>query len=96
MLILFDCPVFDAASNYTAVDSRFVKGLKLINNDHRYLIPITQRRGAKKIGEVVVRHLMRKHGKSKYKSLPKYIRGGPEVFFAWARIRRGDYSKGRL
>jgi glycosyltransferase involved in cell wall biosynthesis len=92
MLVFFNSPVFDAASNFTAVRAGFVKGLKLTDNDHRYLIPIVQRRGAKKIGEVVVKHEIRRRGKSKYKALPKYIKGAPEIILAWLRIRSGRYD----
>jgi len=92
MLVFFNSPVFDAASNFTSVRSNFVKDLRLRDNDHRYLIPIAQRKGAKKIGEVVVRHQIRKGGKSKYKALPKYIKGTPEIFLAWLRIRSGRYD----
>lgn len=93
MLILFDSPVVDAASNFTAFRARFVKNLPLRDNDHRYIIPITIRRGAKKIGEVIVEHKGRHYGKSKYKSLPKYIKGFPEIFIAWSRIKMGFYDR---
>jgi len=93
MFMFFQCPVFDAASNYMAIKTEYVKGLKLVDNDHRYLIPIAQRRGAKKIGEVIVQHKPRKKGKSKYKALPKYIKGFPEIFLAWIRINQGIYDK---
>lgn len=92
MLVFFNSPVFDAASNFTSVKAEFVKGLKLVGNDHRYLIPMVQRRNARKIGEVVVRHQVRKSGKSKYRSLPKYIKGFPEIFLAWFRIKSGKYD----
>jgi glycosyltransferase involved in cell wall biosynthesis len=92
MLIFFNSPVFDAASNFTAVKAPLVKNLKLIGNDHRYIIPIVQRRGARKIGEVVVRHQIRKGGKSKYKVLPKYVKGTAELFSAWFRVVTGRYD----
>lgn len=92
MLILFNSPVMDAASNFTAFRAIFVKGLPLRNNDHRYIIPIAMRRGAKRIGEVIVEHKGRKSGKSKYKALPKYIKGLPEIFVAFLRIKFGLYD----
>jgi len=91
MLLFFDCPVFDAASNYTAIKRSYVKNLKLHHNDHRYLIPILQTKGLKRIGEVVVRHEKRSRGKSKYSALPKYLKGFPEIFWAFVRIKGKKY-----
>lgn len=91
MLLFFDCPVFDAASNYTAIKRSYVKNIKLFHNDHRYLIPILQTKGLKKIGEVVVRHEKRSHGKSKYNALPKYLKGFPELIMAFVRIKMHKY-----
>jgi len=92
MLIFFNVPVIDAASNFSAFKAKFVKGLKLIDNDHRYIIPIVMKKGAKRIGEIVVRHTERKGGKSKYKTLIKFIKGGPEIILAWFRIKLGRYN----
>jgi len=92
MLLFFNCPVLDAASNFTAFKKRFVTGLDLTDNDHRYIIPIVVRRGARKIGEVVVQHKERKAGKTKYKTLHKYIKGGPEIMTAWLRLKSGRYD----
>ena len=92
MLLFFNTPVIDAASNFTAFRTKFIKGLNLVDNDHRYIIPIAIKRGARVIGEVVVRHTARKGGKSKYKVFKKFISGGPEIMLAWLRIRSGKYS----
>ena len=92
MLLFFNCPVIDAASNYTAFKAELVRGLPLTNNDHRYIIPIAVRRGAKVIGEVVVQHRDRKGGKSKYKVGKKFLHGGPEIIKAWLRYKRGRYD----
>lgn len=96
MLILFNSPVMDAASNFTAFRSKYVKNLPLRDNDHRYILPITMRRGAKKFGELIVTHHGRAKGKSKYKALPKYIKGFPEIFAAWVRIKSGFYDDNKL
>lgn len=93
MKIFFACPVKDAASNFTAIKKEFVSGVSLIENDHRYLIPIVQRRGLKLIGEVGVRHIERKRGKAKY-GLKKAVTGFPELVRAWSRIQKGFYDKG--
>ncbi|MBI2139415.1 glycosyltransferase family 2 protein [Candidatus Woesearchaeota archaeon] len=93
MLIFFNSPVMDASSNFMAVKTEFVRGVELRGYDHRYIVPIAMRRGAKKIGEVIVAHNARESGKSKYKSLPKYIKGVPQIFYAWLRIKLGYYDK---
>lgn len=92
MYMLFQCPVMDGASNFTAFRARYVKSIRLRDNDHRYIIPIVMWRGAKKIGEVIIKHYPRISGKSKYSSLPKYIKGFPEIFIAFIRIRSGVYD----
>jgi glycosyltransferase involved in cell wall biosynthesis len=92
MTLFFDINVFDAASNYTSINAKYLKSLPLTDNDHRYLIPILQRRGLTRIGDVVVHHEMRRKGKSKYSALPKYIKGGFEIFQAWWRIKSGRYD----
>ncbi len=93
MLFFFNCPVLDAASNFTGFKAGLVKNLNLVDNDHRYIIPIALRRGAKQIGEVVVRHRDRKSGKTKYRTYTKFIKGGPEIIMAWWRVRSGKYDK---
>ncbi|MBW2974415.1 glycosyltransferase family 2 protein [Candidatus Woesearchaeota archaeon] len=92
MLVFFDSPVMDSASNFTAVKTKFIKGVRLRGNDHRYIVPIAMRNGAKKIGEIIIKHNTRNSGKSKYKALSKYIRGGPEIIFAWIRFRMGYFN----
>lgn len=92
MLLLFNCPVLDAASNFTSFKSKFIKNLRLTDNDHRYIIPIAVRRGAKRIGEVVIQHRQRKAGKPKYKLSKKAIKGGPEIILAWMRYKSGRYD----
>jgi dolichol-phosphate mannosyltransferase len=96
--LLMTCPVSDAASNFTALRSSFVRNLTLIENDHRYLIPILVRRGLdpKRIGEAPTRHEARKHGASKYSALRKALTGFPELLRCKKRIRAGFYdSPGR-
>jgi len=92
--MLMTCPVGDAASNFTAVRARYIKDLHLLENDHRYLIPILIRRGLepKRIGEVGTRHAARKHGTSKYKALRKAWRGFPELLRCRRRLAAGFYD----
>lgn len=93
MLIMFKCPVIDGASNYTAFKKHLVKKLRLKQNDHRYIIPIAIKKGAKSIGEVVIRHRPRKKGKSKYSLLKKLIGGGPEILSFWIRFKLGYFRR---
>lgn len=88
------CPVSDAASNFTALPAKFAKNLTLIENDHRYVIPIFVRRGLdpKRIGDVETRHTARKHGASKYKVIKKALTGVPELFRFRGRLKRGYYD----
>ncbi len=90
MKLFFHSPVSDAASNFTAIRAEFLRGLPLVGNDHRYLLPILQYRGLTRIGEIRVRHRERKQGKSKY-SLMKAVTGFPELLAVYFRIRRGVY-----
>jgi len=92
--LLMTCPVSDAASNFTALRSSFVKDLALLENDHRYLIPILVRRGLdpKRIGEALTRHEARKHGASKYSALRKAATGFPELLRCKKRIKAGFYD----
>ncbi|MBI3827904.1 MAG: glycosyltransferase family 2 protein [Planctomycetes bacterium] len=91
---LLTCPVSDAASNFTALPAKFAKDLTLLENDHRYVIPIFVRRGLdpKRIGDVETRHTARKHGASKYKVLRKALTGVPELFRFRARLKKGVYD----
>jgi len=90
MKVFFRSPVSDAASNFTAIEARYVKQLPLVANDHRYLIPILQDRGLTRINEIKIYHQERTRGKSKY-SLMKAVTGFPELLAVFFRIRKGDY-----
>ncbi|MEI6234916.1 MAG: glycosyltransferase family 2 protein [Planctomycetota bacterium] len=91
---LMVCPVSDAASNFTALKSSFAKNLTLVENDHRYVIPIFVHRGMdpKRIGEASTRHEARKHGSSKYSAFRKALTGFPELLRCKKRIKLGFYN----
>ena len=91
---LMTCPVQDAASNFTALPARLARSLTLVENDHRYIIPILVRRGLDptRIGDVETRHQARKHGASKYKALRKAWSGFPELLRCRKRLREGFYD----
>jgi len=91
---LLTCPVSDAASNFTALPAKFAKNLTMVENDHRYVIPIFVRRGldARRIGDVETRHTARRHGASKYKVIKKALTGVPELFRFRTRLKQGFYD----
>ena len=81
ILILFDTPLHSNSGSFVGFKSSLVKDIPWKKNDHRYLPLIAYRRGANKIGEIIVRHNNRLYGKSKYKPFKKLIFGIPEVIF---------------
>ena len=89
------CPVTDAASNFTAFKASYAKDLSLVENDHRYLIPILVHRGMdpKRIGDAPTRHEARKHGASKYSAFRKALTGFPELLRCKKRLRNGFYGQ---
>ncbi len=92
--MLMTCPVSDAASNFTALPAHLARGLKLQENDHRYVIPILIHRGldAKRVGDVPTRHAARKHGASKYQAFRKALTGFPELLRCKRRLKQGHYT----
>lgn len=91
---LMVCPVSDAASNFTALKASYAKNLALVENDHRYVIPIFVHRGMdpKRIGEANTRHEARKHGASKYSAIRKALTGFPELLRCKKRLKQGFYD----
>lgn len=87
---LFGLKVNDVSSSYLAVRKEFARNLKLWGNDHRYIVPILSKRGAK-ISEVCIVHGRRKSGTSKYSSL-KLIPVVVELFSFYRRFKAGKYD----
>ncbi len=84
-------PLQDAASNFMAVRNKFIKGLSLVSNDHRYLIPVICRRGASRVAEIRIRHQARSRGRSKY-ALFKAVTALPQFFVFLGRLKSGFYN----
>jgi glycosyltransferase involved in cell wall biosynthesis len=93
MKLLFQSPVIDAGGNFMAIQTRFVRGVNLIRNDQRYLLPISMRRGLTKIGEVGVIFSVRGYGKSKYSKLKKAFQGVPEMLVLKVRLLSGFFDQ---
>lgn len=93
ILVLFDTPLHSNSGSFVGFKSELIKDIPWKKNDHRYLPLIAYRRGAKKIGEIIVRHNNRIYGKSKYSPFKKLIFGFPEVFFFLVRLYYGHYDK---
>ena len=62
-----------------------LEGLDLVGGQHRFIPAILRDRGCK-VGEIVVSHMPRKRGRSKYNSLSRIIQGLRDLF----AIRRGS------
>ncbi len=92
MKLLFRSPVIDAGANFMGIHTRYVRGVKLVRNDQRYLLPISMRRGLTKISEVGVIFGVRGYGKSKYSKFKKALQGVPEMLALKLRLLSGLYD----
>jgi len=70
-----------------------LRGVDLIANDQRYLLPIARRRGLTRIGEVGCLFGTRQHGKSKYNKWKKMLQGIPEMIALKRRLAAGFYDE---
>ena len=89
--VLHDVRVRDVSSSFFAVRSSFVKDLPFDGNDHRYILPILRRRGAR-IKEIMIEHMPRAGGASHYTKI-KVLKAIPETFLFSLRCLRGHYDK---
>ena len=71
--VLFDSPLHTNSSSFIAFKAKYIKGIKLKHNDHRYLPLIAMNRGAFKLSEVIVINRERIHGHSKYGVYTKFL-----------------------
>ncbi len=85
MKVFFRSPVRDAGGNFMVLQTRYIRGVNLVANDQRYLLPICMGRGVKKVGEVGCVFGERGYGTSKYSKWKKMLQGVPEM---WALKRR--------
>jgi hypothetical protein len=65
-----------------------LEGLDLVGGQHRFIPAILRDRGCK-VGEIVVSHMPRKRGRSKYNSLSRIFQGLRDLF----AIRRGSSKR---
>lgn len=89
---LFRSPVRDAGANFMAVETRFLRGVRLLANDQRYLLPIAMRRGLRQIAEVGCVFELRAYGQSKYSYVGKVLGGIPEMLALQQRLWAGAYD----
>ena len=92
IVLLFNSPLHSNSGSYVGFKTSLVKDIPFRKNDHRYLPLIAMKRGARNIGEVLVRHTPRKYGKSKYGAYKKIVLGVPEVILFLARYEFGVYD----
>lgn len=91
MRLAFDVRVRDVSSSFFAVRRRFVAGLDLVENDHRYVLALFAQQGAR-IVEIPTAHRAREAGASHY-SRWKVLWAVPELArFGW-RFHRGFYAR---
>jgi len=90
MSFVFQLPVRDVSSSFFAVRSKVIKNLSLVENDHRYILAILKKRGAR-IKEIPVEHRPRIAGRSHYTRW-KVFWAIPEVFKFSSRSLKGFYD----
>jgi len=91
-VILFDSPLYTNSSSFIAFKARYLKGVQLKTNDHRYLSLIAMNRGAVKLKEVVVENRDRVCGQSKYGIYTKFIFSVLELLKVFIRLKSGHYN----
>ena len=92
VVILFDSPLYTNSSSFIAFKARYLKGVQLEPNDHRYLSLIAMNRGAVKLKEVVVENRDRVYGQSKYGVYTKFIFSIFELLKVFIRLKSGHYN----
>lgn len=80
----------DVSSSFFVVKVDYVKKLQLLENDHRYILPIFKQRGAS-IKEVSFKHYPRLWGKAHYTKF-KSISAIPEIFRFTVRFYYKSYK----
>jgi dolichol-phosphate mannosyltransferase len=88
--IVWQVNVRDVSSSFFAVRTKFLNGIKLIENDHRYILAILKSRGAR-IEEIDTPHYPRMRGSSHYSRM-KVLWAVPEVARFTLRLYRGFYN----
>ena len=87
---LFDLQVRDASSSFFAARREFLEDMPLVANDHRYILAILRRRGAR-VHEIPVAHASRHAGNSHYQR-SKVLRAIPEFGRFTMRLLAGYYD----
>jgi dolichol-phosphate mannosyltransferase len=88
--IVWKLDVRDVSSSFFAVRTKFLKEVRLVENDHRYILAILKRRGAS-IKEIDTSHFARSHGSSHYSRM-KVLQGIPEAARFTLRLYKGYYD----
>ena len=78
---------------FAAYKSKYIKNLPWYKNDHRYLVPISIFRGAKKCTIVRYTPQDRKFGKTHYNAVLKIFPGFFEVMIFILKVKLGYYDK---
>jgi glycosyltransferase involved in cell wall biosynthesis len=91
MRLLLQSPVSDASTKFMALRGDYVRRVRMIGNDQRYLLSIAMSRGAARVVEVPIHYTARRFGVSKYSKLRKAFQGIPEMLAVRRRIAAGAY-----
>ena len=89
--LVYGVHVRDVSSSFFAVRACHARGLRLVHNDHRYILAIFRRRGAR-IREIETTHRARQAGRSHYTRW-KVLRALPELLAFTRRFFGGFYDR---
>jgi len=93
--MFFSYNVHQISTNQMVLSARFIKGVPLVKNDQRYVVPIAMSQGARFLRQIATHYQKRRSGVSKYDLKKKVLQGIPEMLDLKFRIKRGFYN-GRL
>jgi undecaprenyl-phosphate 4-deoxy-4-formamido-L-arabinose transferase len=91
--VIFNSRFREESLRFTAVETRYIKGVKLIAGDHRYLLQICIRRGVTRIGDVGCVFGKRVYGRSDYNKWKKAFTGLPQMLALKLRLLKGYYDE---
>ncbi len=82
--ILFHAAIHDSSCGLKAFKKEMLKGIRLKRGMHRFLVAIGVRRGFR-VGEVIVRHEVRRVGKSRYGFWDRFAESLVDFFSVYFR-----------
>ena len=92
VLTLYNSPLYTNSGSFVAFKTKYVQNLPWFKNDHRYLVPISLYRGAKKCMTIDYVLQGRRYGVSNYNARLKVISGFFEVMTFLFRLIFKSYK----